>query len=382
MPKWLFWIRNVLVALSLFFIFACGGSDCSGDDRGEEVYFSFSGPLSTFIAAGSSKTVTGVLENQNNGTSWSLKVRPSGALPTGITLSYPTGTLLLSRPSGTKIDVDVIVTVAPGFTPGTRSIEMEAYDVAYPARVRRWTLVINIGASAVTTGIRESMPMVGGVNHLFEGQAEISNGEGFPICTMLGVTPANYTLLDDAIIWMRPNNGGFCADPGDKEYVTVGGLARSNLTGRTFTQAFHFNWGANLYSYTTSWTVSAATNVGYTITAIDHLMGQKMSDPDKTTSYTVTVDPILAGRAGLYTFNLQGLPAQYSATIVPPTAAVNATGDPVSVTVTITRIADSSREETDEFTLTATHESSPDINLALKLPISNLLGRSMGLMRQ
>lgn len=377
MSKSLTWAKNILIGICLFFILACGGLECS--ETGSDSTFVFKGPESVFIGAGASKTLTGTLENLNDGISWSIKIRPVGTVPTGLTLTYPTSQLLLGRPIGTKMDVDVTVAVAPGSSAATRTLTMEAYDVDVPERRSTWTFVVNIGAASVTTGIRESMPMIGGASHLFEGQAEISNGEGFPICTMLGVTPAGYTLDTDALIWMRPNSGGFCADPGDKEFVTVAGLARSNMTGRTFNQAFHFNWGANLYSYSTSWTVSAASSVGYTITAIDSLMGQKMTDPDKTTSYTVTVDPILTGRAGLYTFSLQGLPAKYSASIVPPTVAVNAAGDPVSVQVTITRIADSSREETDEFTLAATHESSPDINLLLKLPIQNFLGRSFGL---
>lgn len=371
------WARNILVGICLLFIVACGGLECN--DSTNEAYFILKGVESVFVGAGTSKTIKGTLENLSDSTSWSLKVRPVGTVPTGLTVTYPTTQLLLGRPIGTKMEVDVTIAVAAGSSAATRTLTLEAYDVNVPERKSTWTIVVNIGAGSVTTGIRESMPMVGGVSHLFEGQAEISNGEGFPICTMLGVTPSGYTLDTDALIWMRPNSGGFCADPGDKEFVTVAGLARSNMTGRTFNQAFHFNWGANLYSYSTSWTVSAASSVGYTITAIDYFIGQRMTDPDKTASYSVTVDPILAGRAGLYTFSLQGLPAKYSASIVPPTVAVNAAGDPVTVQVTITRIADSSREETDEFTLAATHESSPDINLLLKLPIQNFLGRSFGL---
>lgn len=353
--------------------YGCGGNNDGSDDS---LPWAVIGQDRLNLAPGGVGSALVTVRNQAVDQGWQLTIKTDGDPPTGWTVTG--SSKYLDRPFDNRIALEVTVRVPANAPTGSRSIPMLISDDDSTTADYVVNLQVVVGAAA-TTSIRETAPFVSNGEGTFESSLEISNGEAFPITTMVEFRPLNFTADVDALVWFSPNSGGFSVDPGDIDTMKCKVLPRTNSIAKTFSfENYFYNQFQNgkEHKYATQVAAKPPTAVYYTVDSLDWLMGVSTADPDKTTTYDVTFDPVPTGKAGLYTFSQDGLNAsQYTATFNPPNAPVNSNGDPVSVTVTVSRIGSGAGETVDEFVLRATHDAHSDVNARLRLPIRTYVGR-------
>lgn len=368
----------VSVLFSLLFAGCGGNGGCGGSNNGgESLPWTVVDRETLNLPPGGVGLATVRVQNQNTtGGTYQLSIQPDGTQPTGWTVTGTDG--FLDGPFGNTVDMEVTVRVAANAAPGQRFVNLKISDDDNSTEDFSLNITVNVGG-AVGTAIREKTAFVPSLDEVFESGLEISNGEDFPIATLVEPRPLNFTGETDALVWFSPKAGGFVVDPGDVDTMRCVALPRTNSVTRTFRlENYFFNpWqNGREEKYATQFSVKPPNDVRYTINTLDWFMGVSMSDPDKTATYEVTFDPVPTGKAGLYSFSVSGLNTlQYTATVTPPNAPVNSKGDPVKVTITVNRIGAGVGETVDEFSVLATHDAHTDVSDRLRLPIRTYAGR-------
>lgn len=364
----LYRIRVVFSALFLLVILACGGSG-----NLTAIWAIAGGGTSPLIAPGNTGLATINIFNRSTGSSFVISGSPGPNTPDGWTVTFPT-TISLPRNDATPVAFPIQVTVPAGTPTGVRSFLVTLTDdQGYSTHP---SIVVTVGGSGAITSIQKTSDFAYRNDGVYESGLKVTNGEAIPITTLIEYRPLGFVSDVDAIVWYRTKAGGISVDPGDEEARVCNVLPRTNLTSRFFALEHFIYASAVEYKYSDSVFADLATSVGYNIMALDWYMGVSMSDPDQSTTYSVDIDQVVTNKAGQYTFTVDGLDAtQYSASINPATAPVNSNGDPVNVSVTITRIGSGAGETVDEFTLVATHSNAGDVNTRLRLPIRTYAGR-------
>ncbi len=328
------------------------------------------------LAPGGVGSAAFTFQNKSEDATYQLTIRLDGTAPNGWTVTG--SSMFLDKPIGKTVDLEVEVRVPANAPNGQRFLPLVITDDDPTTEDVSVSLTVTVG-QIVVTSIRETAAFVPNLDGRFESGLEITNGETNPIATLVEPRPLNFVGEVDALVWFSPKAGGFVADPGGVETMKCSALPRTNTVAKTFSLENYFlnPWqGGREEKYSTQFSVKPPNDVLYTITSLDWLMGVRMSDPDKVTTYDVTFDPVPTGKAGLYTFSVANLDTtQYTAVVNPPNAPVNAFSAPVTVAVTITRIGDGTGETVDEFTLRATHDVHADVNGLLRLPIRTYVGR-------
>lgn len=357
-------IAAILALLSLLTVLACGGlftSSGSTQDQ-NDVSWQLDGPTEANGLPGTTITIQLQLRSFTEATrdvrlellgpDWphqfpqsSFAISASGVNPT---LVNATVTIPLDTPAGT-------------YTLNFRGVQTTS-EVSDPHDV---TLVVG---QRLPTSIEETSPFTLRGDGVYESALRVFSGELTPFSTYMSVNlqPA------DAILWFNPNNGGLSLDPNDEDTYTCNVVPRTNLVAATFPFDVEFYRLTDRYFYSTSVNVTPPTNVGYTIPSMDEALAR--FDPgDVTATYTIEVDPILTDRAGQYAFSVTADAPELEVSVSPQTAPVNSQGDPVTVTITVTRVAPFTVDPfATEITFRATHESSPEMNLVLTLPVKTI----------
>lgn len=366
--SWLGRFRALFLALGLLVIWACGGSG-----NLLSTWRVVTGGTNPLIAPGATGIATLNLQNLSTGISYVITGTPGPDAPPGWTVTFPS-TVSLPRNSTSTVAMQIQISVPAGTPSGVRSFTVALSDGQ--GQIYNPAIVVTVGGSGAITSIQKTIDFANRFDGVYESGLKVTNGEAFPITTLIEYRPLGFVSDTDAIVWYRTKAGGISVDPGDEESKVCNLLPRTNLSSRFFSLEHFIYASAVEYKYSDSLVADAATSVGYNITAIDWLMGVSMADPDKTTTYSVDFDQVVTNKAGQYTFTVTGLDTtQYSASINPATAPVNSNGDPVSVSVEITRIGAGTGETVDEFTLVATHSNAGDMNSRLRLPIRTYVGR-------
>jgi hypothetical protein len=370
-----------LLSVMLAVIFAgcggeggCGGGDDEEAGGGTWIVVNVQPTVSVLPGGLGSTNVT--VKNQSDANGYQMTIAVKGEPPTGWTVTGSNG--FLDRIKNKTLDLPVEVRVPAGTPTGRRLIELIVTDDAPGSAGRVVRLSVNVG-SAANTAIYETAPFVLNTDRRYESGLEVTSGESFPISTLVEYRPLNFVQDADALVWFSPKAGGFVADPGARKTMKCTALPRTDSVAKTYRIENYFlnPWqGGREEKYATQFTVKPPNDVRFTIGALDWLMGVRTTDPDRVAEFEVTFDPVPTGRAGLYTFSVANLDStQYTATVNPPNAPVNANSDPVTVTVTVNRIGSGLGETVEEFTLRATHDAHADVSAQLRLPIRTYVGR-------
>ncbi len=373
-------VRSIVYVLLAIAFAGCGGNTgCtgSGDDAPLGAWIVLTVQPTLNVNAGGLGTVDVRVQNNSNVTGYQITVGLEGTAPLGWTVTG--SSKFLESGSNKIVTIPVEFRVPANWPNGQRIVELRVSDDDNTNNSDQIVRVfVNVG-SAAGTAIYETSAFVPNLDGRFESGLEITNGEVSPLSTLVEARPLNFVFETDALVWFSPKAGGFVVDPGGTRTMKCTALPRTNTVAKTFQIENYFlnPWqGGREEKYASQFAAKEATDVQYTINSLDWYMGVLMTDPDKTTEYNVTFDPVPTGKAGLYTFSVANLDTtQYSATLNPPNAPVNANSDPVTVTVTITRIGGGTGETVDEFTLQAQHDVHADITGLLRLPIRTYVGR-------
>lgn len=359
-------LRLLYGAICALVILACGGNGVVTSGTG----WTLSGPGNVSFPTGS----TGLVRLKLKGHDFTIAMRVKQA-PAGWTVQVPTTPFQLSGLQ--DVEFDATVSIPPGYPLGNETIKFEGTQVGgvgdgSTVEYGLLVFVVNPG-----TGIRQvgSFSQTAGVH---SSLLEITWNLTTPWSTLMNVRPNGFVLADsgggnprDGVIWYTPKSGGISLDPGDVEQVTVKVLPTTNRTGRTYNFTSYFGHTTREYGVDLSLAHPPAAGVSYTITDIDHQMGLRLIDPDKTSSYTIRFDGVTPGR---YTFSTTNLPARYAAVVNPPFVDVTGVGT-AEVQVVVTRVADGPLEEVEEFMLRATHSNNGGSNTQLTLPVQSWSGR-------
>lgn len=272
--------------------------------------------------------------------------------------------------------VDINLSVPAGVS-GGGVLQLEAEQVGGFHAGAKTTLDVSVTIAGGTTSVTQNTPFTQSEG-VYESQVAVRWSETVGHTTFLNLTPAFQVASGngdpgDGVLWAAPKHGGLTLDPNEVEYVMVRLLPKTNVTGRTY--SLDAKIGHPIFGIFETTLVlqhnPPAAGPRYDILSIDPFMGLVMADSDRTTSYRIEFS---GAGPGQYSFNLQGLPAAYTATITPATAAIAA--GKCTVIVDIQRVADSPIEHVDEFVLRAIHSNpSHADDTSLRLPIHLTRGR-------
>jgi|GEM_PF-6381280 len=363
------------IGLALIIVLCVAMQGCFGSGTNTTLVGGWSISAPSNVTFGSPATRTLKIKLKSQATEHFIQMTAED-VPAGWTVQLPNTPIHLSPPSISEVEVNALVTIPAGETPGTaHRIKFFGTETGgETAGIYNFVSVL-VEVSATTTGIRQVSDF-SIANGVFESLLEVSWSETTPFGTLLmtkdqDFTTPNFAGPGEAVVWYSPKSGGLSLDPGDVDQVTVKVLPITNKDSRTFNMTNYIEHVSGVYGVQQSFDLVRDSTAAYEIKKIDYIMGVFLSDPDTTASYTVEFTSLLPGR---YTFTLQNLPGRFSATLTPPFVDVS-TGDVASVRVDVTRKAHGVIEDTEEFVLVSKHSSDALFNASVKLPIQSYVGR-------
>jgi hypothetical protein len=372
-------VAHTIFALFVLILMACGGATFGTTED-----WKVSSAATLAVPAGNTRNLRVTFENNNAGKSSSILVTVMGSTPAGWTVGVPATDVLIPATFAAKVEVNIPISVPPGFASGTQQLRFSALDKT--GRQVIWN--VDVTVSSATTGLTQLVAFGAiGTDSTTQATLSATSGELAPFGTLVDARGNNFNFNgargvtnNDAMIWFSPKSGGISLEFGDEDQLFVHALPMTDATSRTFNLTSFFNTSDGVsvieHSVNQSFSVAAATTMSYAITAMDWWMGTATSHGDITTTYEITLDPLVADQAGAMTFTVTGLPAEYSASVVPSATSTNAAGDPITLTVTITRISNGSFETTDSFVLTCDHATFGGFDKSIRLPIRTSVGLS------
>lgn len=352
-------------------------------------------------ATGAGLTMTGCWAPAgDSGVGWGISYTASKSGPPGATVSFD---IDVSRSHGTHTVTASVESAAPELTvalspttvnvngaTGSAKVVVSIQSAAgtapgtYPAVIRLVDGSLNLLRASLNVVVTDNS--VTSIAKTSDFTLEVAPdgigtyGSGFLATNgapgdLVGLSQVRGVPGTELLNWFRPM-AGLSLIIGQSAARTAVVLPLSNVSARTYDIDVFFTKSGQEFAYTSTVNVAAATSVSYSLTSEfpfatlpDPVMGHLLTSPDTTASVKVILDPLLTNKDGTYTFSVDSLPGEFSASVSPSSATVTAGGDPVTFIVRFTRIASGTSEITHQPTLRATHDTHSDMNWQLTFPI-------------